>query len=118
MLAEAMQIAAMRRPPRAHARWSDPLYDCYMHVIIWVYFQPMQALFDLEATNSELKADLRDLYITGAREVDVHGTNRKSIVVNVSGGGACCGPNAELSPGNGWHGCRGCSRPHVHAPES
>ncbi|KAG1676361.1 hypothetical protein FOA52_001156 [Chlamydomonas sp. UWO 241] len=42
-----------------------------------------QALFDLEATNQELKADLRDLYITGAREIDVHGTNRKSIIVNV-----------------------------------
>ncbi|KAG1672631.1 hypothetical protein FOA52_002112 [Chlamydomonas sp. UWO 241] len=41
-----------------------------------------QALFDLGATNSELQADLKDLYITGAREVDVH-ANRKSIVVNV-----------------------------------
>lgn len=46
----------------------------------------MQALFDLEATNSELKADLRDLYITSAREIDVHGTNRKSIIVHVRPG--------------------------------
>jgi small subunit ribosomal protein S7e len=42
-----------------------------------------QALFDLEATNQELKTDLRDLYITSAREIDVHGTTRKSIIVNV-----------------------------------
>ena len=42
----------------------------------------MQALFDLEATNSELKGDLRDLYITGAAEVDV-GSTRKAIVIHV-----------------------------------
>lgn len=29
----------------------------------------VQALFDLEATNAELKGDLRDLYIAGAKEV-------------------------------------------------
>eukprot|EP00894_Picocystis_sp_ML_P004116 jgi/Pico_ML_1/54633/g524.t1 len=28
----------------------------------------MQALFDLEATNNELKADLRDLFINSAKE--------------------------------------------------
>jgi small subunit ribosomal protein S7e len=43
----------------------------------------MQALFDLEATNAELKADLRDLYITSAKEIDVHGTARKAIIVHV-----------------------------------
>lgn len=43
----------------------------------------MQALFDLEATNTELKADLRDLYITSAKEVDVAG-GRKAIIIHVS----------------------------------
>lgn len=42
----------------------------------------MQALFDLEATNSELKPLLRDLYITSAREIEI-GSSRKAIVVNV-----------------------------------
>lgn len=41
-----------------------------------------QALFDLEATNAELKADLRDLYITGAREIDVHGSARKAVIIH------------------------------------
>ena len=41
-----------------------------------------QALFDLEATNSELKADLRDLYIAGAKEVDVS-SSRKAIMIQV-----------------------------------
>jgi small subunit ribosomal protein S7e len=40
-----------------------------------------QALFDLEATNNELKADLRDLYITAAKEVDTG--SRKAIIVQV-----------------------------------
>jgi len=40
-----------------------------------------QALFDLEATNNELKADLRDLYITAAKEVDAG--SRKAIIVHV-----------------------------------
>ncbi|KIZ01820.1 40S ribosomal protein S7 [Monoraphidium neglectum] len=43
--------------------------------------QVAQALFDLEATNSELKADLRDLYITGAKEIDVQGGSRKAVIV-------------------------------------
>ena len=43
----------------------------------------MQALFDLEATNQELKSDLRDLYITGAKEVDVN-ASRKAIIIHVS----------------------------------
>ncbi len=42
----------------------------------------LQALFDLEATNNELKADLRDLYITAAKEVDAG--SRKAIIVHVS----------------------------------
>ncbi|MEW5299441.1 MAG: hypothetical protein WDW38_004534 [Sanguina aurantia] len=42
-----------------------------------------QALFDLEATNAELKADLRDLYITSAKEIDVSGGSRKAIIVHV-----------------------------------
>eukprot|EP00878_Enallax_costatus_P000200 GHUV01000258.1.p1 GENE.GHUV01000258.1~~GHUV01000258.1.p1 ORF type:complete len:192 (+),score=73.91 GHUV01000258.1:156-731(+) len=41
-----------------------------------------QALFDLEATNNELKSDLRDLYITAAKEIDVAGS-RKAIIVHV-----------------------------------
>ncbi len=43
---------------------------------------PPQALFDLEATNTELKADLRDLYITSAKEADVTG-GRKAIIIHV-----------------------------------
>ena len=43
-----------------------------------------QALFDLEATNAELKADLRDLYITSAKEVDVASGSRKAIIIHVS----------------------------------
>ena len=43
----------------------------------------LQALFDLEATNTELKSDLRDLYITGAKEVDVN-ASRKAIIIHVS----------------------------------
>ena len=42
----------------------------------------MQALFDLEATNQELKSDLRDLYITAAKEVDVN-ASRKAIIIHV-----------------------------------
>lgn len=42
-----------------------------------------QALFDLEATNTELKAELRDLYITGAREIELQGTTRKAIIIHV-----------------------------------
>ena len=44
----------------------------------------LQALFDLEATNQDLKADLRDLYITAAKEIDVQGTARKAIIIHVS----------------------------------
>ena len=43
----------------------------------------LQALFDLEATNNELKSDLRDLYINGAQEVDVQ-NGRTAIVIHVS----------------------------------
>ena len=42
-----------------------------------------QALFDLEATNNELKTELRDLYINSAQEVDVNG-GRTAIVIHVS----------------------------------
>lgn len=41
-----------------------------------------QALFDLEATNAELKTELRDLFITGAREIDVSPT-RKAVMITV-----------------------------------
>ena len=41
----------------------------------------LKALFDLEATNAELKPDLRDLFISGATEVDAGG--RKAVVLHV-----------------------------------
>eukprot|EP01085_Mycamoeba_gemmipara_P004534 Mycagemm_TRINITY_DN11193_c0_g1::TRINITY_DN11193_c0_g1_i1::g.4534::m.4534 type:complete len:199 gc:universal TRINITY_DN11193_c0_g1_i1:52-648(+) len=42
-----------------------------------------QALYDLELTgNSDLKADLRDLHIAGAKEIDVSG-GTKAIVISV-----------------------------------
>lgn len=41
-----------------------------------------QALFDLEATNQELKADLRELFINSAKEVEVS-SGRKAIVIHV-----------------------------------
>ncbi|KAI7845441.1 hypothetical protein COHA_000992 [Chlorella ohadii] len=44
--------------------------------------QVAQALFDLEATNAELKGDLRDLWIAGATEVDVSAA-RKAILIKV-----------------------------------
>ena len=52
----------------------------HMLVLTFVF----QALFDLEATNNELKADLRDLYITAAKEIDIHNSTRKAIIVHVS----------------------------------
>eukprot|EP00955_Chlamydomonas_euryale_P045154 353077-Chlamydomonas_euryale.AAC.11 len=84
-------VAQVRAEAVGHCKAGDALHlqPCcvFSHVIKRVEFNQMrflQALFDLEATNQELKADLRDLYITGAREVDVHGANRKSVVVHVS----------------------------------
>jgi hypothetical protein len=59
----------------------------------------LQALFDLEATNNELKADLRDLYITSAKEVDAG--SRKAIIVHVSwsaGSRAAEGPQTYKEP--------------------
>jgi hypothetical protein len=42
----------------------------------------LQALFDLEATNQDLKPYLRDLYITSAKEIET-GAARKAILVHV-----------------------------------
>jgi len=42
----------------------------------------LQAVFDLEATNAELKSDLRDLYITKAEEIDGK-SGRKAIIIHV-----------------------------------
>eukprot|EP00004_Rigifila_ramosa_P012984 TRINITY_DN2858_c0_g1_i1.p2 TRINITY_DN2858_c0_g1~~TRINITY_DN2858_c0_g1_i1.p2 ORF type:complete len:201 (+),score=57.88 TRINITY_DN2858_c0_g1_i1:29-604(+) len=42
--------------------------------------QVAQALFDLEVTNQEIKAELRELKIVGAREVDVAG-GKKAIII-------------------------------------
>lgn len=50
----------------------------------------VQALFDLEATNQELKPHLRDLYITSAREIEIHGAARKAIVIHVRFAPALC----------------------------
>ena len=59
----------------------------------------LQALFDLEATNNELKSDLRDLYITAAKEIDVAGS-RKAIIVHVSSSqGAVAMAQANLVTG-------------------
>lgn len=43
----------------------------------------VQAIFDLEATNQDLKPLLRDLYITSAKEIEVQGNARKAVVVHV-----------------------------------
>jgi len=42
----------------------------------------VQALFDLEATNNELKADLKDLFICGAKEVDLN-SGAKAICISI-----------------------------------
>ncbi|KAL7192406.1 hypothetical protein ACSBR2_024273 [Camellia fascicularis] len=42
----------------------------------------LQALFDLENTNQELKSELKDLYINSAVQIDVSG-NRKAVVIHV-----------------------------------
>ncbi|KAM0868174.1 hypothetical protein ACQ4PT_041486 [Festuca glaucescens] len=41
-----------------------------------------QALFDLENGNTELKSDLKDLYINTALQLDIVG-NRKAVVIHV-----------------------------------
>eukprot|EP01135_Chromosphaera_perkinsii_P000368 Nk52_evm15s78 gene=Nk52_evmTU15s78 len=41
-----------------------------------------QALMDLETSSNELKADLRELYITSAKEVDI-GDGKRAIVIFV-----------------------------------
>ncbi|KAK8521376.1 hypothetical protein V6N12_005284 [Hibiscus sabdariffa] len=41
-----------------------------------------QAFFDLENTNSDLKSDLKDLYINSAIQIDVPG-GRKAVVIHV-----------------------------------
>merc|ERR1712176_232925 len=44
--------------------------------------QVAQALFDLEMSSSDLKADLREVHITSAKEFDI-GNNKKAIVIFV-----------------------------------
>ena len=41
-----------------------------------------KAFVDLETSNSELKADIKELYITSAKEIDIGG-GRKSIIIHV-----------------------------------
>ena len=48
-----------------------------------VHSVAVQAIFDLEATNQDLKPLLRDLYITSAKEIEVQGNARKAVVVHV-----------------------------------
>lgn len=45
--------------------------------------QVAQALFDLEASSSEFKADLKDLTLLSVKEVDVGSSGKKAIVVFV-----------------------------------
>ena len=78
-----------------------------------------QALFDLEATNTELKTDLRDLYITAAAEVDVS-ASRKAIIIHVSPrqphrGSATC-PMLAFEHG-WWHVGEGWRRACLCAPQ-
>jgi hypothetical protein len=62
-----------------------------------------QALFDLEATNNELKTELRDLYINSAQEVEV--TNgRTAIVIHVSHT-----PSLSLAPDSNHQSLPPCS---------
>ena len=49
---------------------------------------PLQALFDLEATNAELKGDLRDLWIAGAQEVGAAANRARGRAARGEGGGA------------------------------
>ncbi|CAH2036180.1 unnamed protein product, partial [Thlaspi arvense] len=44
--------------------------------------QVAQAFFDLENTNTELKSELKDLYVNSAVQVDISG-GRKAVVINV-----------------------------------
>ena len=53
---------------------------CFLPFLI--LFPVAQALFDLEAQNNELKADLKDLYINGAQEVDIS-PSRQAVVIQV-----------------------------------
>ena len=71
---------------------------------------PPQALFDLEATNSELKNDLRDLYITSAQEIDVS-SSRKAIVIHVSPVAGDCGTLWHGATHNDQQRCSGKRRP-------
>lgn len=56
------------------------LTSCFLPFLI--LFPVAQALFDLEAQNNELKADLKDLYINGAQEVDIS-PSRQAVVIQV-----------------------------------
>lgn len=70
-----------------------PAPGCFRWLKAAVHQPFLQALFDLEATNAELKSDLRDLYITSAAEVDVS-SGRKAIIIHVSdpcSGAVSCG---------------------------
>ena len=61
---------ARRRPPKV------------AHVLTGAPFLNSSGPFDLEATNNELKAELKDLYINGAKEIDVAG-GRTAVAIQV-----------------------------------
>ncbi|KAG6587656.1 40S ribosomal protein S7-1, partial [Cucurbita argyrosperma subsp. sororia] len=67
-----------------HTRLEVPFLLSFLRFYSLIQFEESvaQALFDLENTNSELKSDLKDLYINSAIQVDVSG-NRKAVVVYV-----------------------------------
>lgn len=79
----------------------------------------MQALFDLEATNAELKSDLRDLYITSAKEVDVSGGARKAIIITVRATGQAAGLRLAVPtvrPAAGTGSTSAAARSHMNMP--
>ena len=88
-------VSLARRSRRAHPSSQRPFFslsfflaatthDVSLPSLFFSFLSLLfQALFDLEATNNELKTDLRDLYINSAQEVDVNG-GRTAIVIHVS----------------------------------
>lgn len=42
-----------------------------------------QALYDLELSNAELKSELRDLHISGAKEFDLPTAGQKAVLITV-----------------------------------
>jgi small subunit ribosomal protein S7e len=64
------QVAQVKMTYCCHVWWSQSWSD-----------SALQAIFDLQV-QSDLKADLQDLFITSAKEVEVS-SNRKAIIIHV-----------------------------------